>query len=71
MLGEKFSEAMRVARAKKNISQKEAAHLAGIAQNNWCQIETGKTEPTIGTMEKIANSLGLEIEIRTKELITL
>ena len=51
-----------------NISQKELADLTGIDQSDISKIERGASNPTLGTLERIANALGgkLVISIETE-----
>lgn len=46
-------------RIKKGFSQEELAFRAGINKNTIWKIETGRISPTIATLEKICNALGL------------
>ncbi len=72
-LKRKIGENIRKARGK--IKQKELAETAHIAKDQISRYETGKTLPTYGTLEKIADALkvplcliaGEEAEIQIKE----
>jgi transcriptional regulator with XRE-family HTH domain len=48
-------------RKLKNLSQKEVAMSIDIAQAQYSVIESGKTIPTIPTLEKIANVFEIDI----------
>jgi transcriptional regulator with XRE-family HTH domain len=48
-------------RKLKNLSQKEVALGIGVAQAQYSIIESGKTVPTIPTLEKIAKVLEIDI----------
>jgi transcriptional regulator with XRE-family HTH domain len=48
-------------RKLKNLSQKEVAISIDIAQAQYSVIESGKTIPTIPTLEKIANVFEIDI----------
>lgn len=48
-------------RKLKNLSQKEVALEIGIAQAQYSVIESGKTIPTVPTLEKIAKVLEVDI----------
>ena len=43
----------------RNLSQEDLALAAGISRNGLSNIESGKASPTIDTLEKIANALGI------------
>ena len=46
-------------RMKRNLSQEDLALAAGISRNGLSNIESGKASPTIDTLEKSANALGI------------
>lgn len=48
-------------REEKKISQASLAKAAGIAQSTVCYIETGKKNPSIKTVIKLANALDLDL----------
>lgn len=50
-----------------SISQRELAELAGVGINTLTSIEIGRGNPSLDVLEKILNTLGLEIEIKTKD----
>lgn len=49
--------------ARGNRSQKELALAAGIGPDSWSEIETGKSEPKLSTLERIAGALGLTLAV--------
>lgn len=57
------------ARLESNLTQKELAQKCGIKQSNISRLESGKSNPTIRFLEKIADSLDcdLVIELRKRE----
>jgi transcriptional regulator with XRE-family HTH domain len=44
------------------LSVTEAANRAGMAQAAWSRIETGRHSPTVATLAKIAEALGVTVE---------
>lgn len=56
---ELIGRAIRDARAGR--SQKLLAERAGIGQDTWSQVETGKNEPKLTTLERMAHALGLTL----------
>jgi len=58
-----FGECVRSIRKKLNISQEQLCRDVDIDQSNLCNIEQGKKNVTIDTIEKIAK--GLKVEIKT------
>jgi transcriptional regulator with XRE-family HTH domain len=57
----KIAEKIKLFRTSKNLSQKEVAVLIGIDQAQYSRIESGKVEPTLSSLEKIAEALGVKI----------
>lgn len=49
---------IREARERQNLQQKELAAKLRIAQNTLSQYETGKREPDLETLKRIADTLG-------------
>lgn len=60
------SSAVAGARARKGLSQKQLATLTGIDQSDISKIERGLSNPSVSTLNRIANALGGELEIRIK-----
>ena len=59
-----LAENIRRIRKKKGLSQEKLARLADISNNTLVKIEMGMAkEPTITTVKKIANALGVSIDI--------
>lgn len=55
-------------RTVKGLSQKEVATNIGIDQAQYSRIESGKVEPTLSSLGKIAEALSIEIaELFSKE----
>ena len=49
------------------ITQRTLAELAGVGINTLTKIERGKGNPTIEVLEKILDTLGLELQIGIKQ----
>ncbi len=58
---------IRKRRQSLNINQTELSELAGIGINTLVAIERGQGNPKIETLLSVADTLGLQIEIRLKE----
>lgn len=54
-----LGKAIRSIRKIKRMSQKELAYKSGIIQCTLCNIEKGRTNPTMYTLDRIAESLGV------------
>ncbi|MDB5438455.1 MAG: putative HTH-type transcriptional regulator y4dJ [Caulobacteraceae bacterium] len=48
-------------RTERELSQEELAHRAGMDRTYISQIERGVKSPTVETLEKVANGLGVTI----------
>ena len=60
MISEKICLKVKFERQKKGLSQEELAFSAGLSRNALWKIESGRVSPTISTLEKIADALGIE-----------
>jgi transcriptional regulator with XRE-family HTH domain len=58
-------------RTIKGLSQKEIAISLGIDQAQYSRIESGKVEPTLSSLEKIADALNVKLTELFDENITL
>lgn len=52
------------ARTKQNMTQKELAERSGIRQSNISRIEKGASSPNISTLQKLAEGLGMNLQVR-------
>lgn len=48
-------------REAKGLSQKQVITAIGMGAAQYSRIETGKTEPSLGSLEKIAQALGITL----------
>ncbi len=56
-----ISDKIKQLRSTKSLSQKEVALSIGIDQAQYSRIEGGKVEPTLSSLEKIAETLGIDV----------
>jgi HTH-type transcriptional regulator/antitoxin HipB len=54
------------ARKAKGLTQKELGDMLGIGESRVSKYESGKQNPTIGTLQKIADTLDVKIELALK-----
>ena len=59
----RVGEAVAAARARKGLSQKELAGVTGIDQGDISRIERGIANPSVGTLNRIAEALGAKLVI--------
>lgn len=52
------------ARTMQNMTQKELAERSGIRQSNISRIEKGVSSPNISTLQKLAEGLGMYLQIK-------
>lgn len=45
------------------LSQRQLAEIVGIRQPNIARLEAGDVLPTLGTLDRIADALGLTLEV--------
>lgn len=51
------------ARLESKLTQQELAEKAGVTQNTITRLESGTTNPTIGTVNRVAGTLGKELKL--------
>ncbi len=64
MVGNSIKERRKTLR----VTQLQLAELAGVSVNTLYKIERGQANPTLETLTKIANILGLEVCLKVKKL---
>ena len=57
----KVSERIKQIRVAKNLSQKEVTTAIDMGAAQYSRIESGKTDPSVSTLEKIAKALGVTL----------
>jgi len=60
----KIIEGIIMARKEKNLTQKDLAELIGTKQSNISRFESGNYNPTIEFLNKIAQAVGKQLEVR-------
>jgi len=51
------------ARLDKKLTQEQLAKKAGVTQNTITRLESGTTNPTVGTINRVAGALGKELQL--------
>src|SRR5262245_58653184 len=54
---------IRSARQQQGLSQSELARRAGTSQSAVARIESGRTSPTVETLERLAGALRMDLEL--------
>ena len=63
MTNQEIGEKIRDRRKMLRLRQRDLAELAGVTLRSLTDLETGKANPTINQLAKIAEVLGLEIRL--------
>ena len=61
-------ETIKSRRAMLQVNQKTLAELAGVSLRTLKQFESGKGNPTIQTIGKLADAMGLELTLQVKSI---
>ena len=65
--GYEVGRMVRQLREARGLSQRELAKRMGTTQSVVGRLEAGGSRPTIATLGRVANALGLELEVRFKD----
>ena len=63
-VGMAVAYAVRLARAEANMTQAELAKKSGIDQGDISRIERGLANPSVGTLSRLAEAMGRELDIK-------
>jgi transcriptional regulator with XRE-family HTH domain len=61
MLVERLASRIKALRARRRLSQEALAAKAGISRGYLARLETGRQDPTVGTVEKLAKALRVKM----------
>ena len=64
-----LKEVMKLRREVLNLSQQDLSEMAGISLSTVKDIERGKGNPSLSTVDKIVEVLGIEIEYKIRQTI--
>ncbi|PQJ81486.1 helix-turn-helix domain-containing protein [Polaribacter glomeratus] len=68
MHSEDLIEAIKTRRDNLDVTQEMLADLSGVGLRTLKQFESGKGNPTLETLNKLGNALGMELSYRVKEI---
>ncbi len=51
-----------------NVTQEQLAEISGVGLRTLKQFESGKGNPTLQTLNKLADALGLKLKLEVKEI---
>ncbi|MEZ4801090.1 MAG: helix-turn-helix transcriptional regulator [Flavobacteriales bacterium] len=66
-----FSELIKTIKERREamrVTQEELADLSGVGLRTLKQLESGKGNPTLSTLQKVCDVLGMEICLKIKNL---
>jgi transcriptional regulator with XRE-family HTH domain len=66
-----FEELIKTIKERRNtlqVTQESLAQLSGVGLRTLKQFESGKGNPTLQTLQKIADVLGLEVSLKLKNI---
>jgi HTH-type transcriptional regulator/antitoxin HipB len=58
-----IGEEVRRLRAERGLSQQELAERIGVTQSVVARLEAGGVEPRLSTLDRVAQALGVELEV--------
>ena len=61
MLVEKLARRIKALREQRGLSQESLAAKAGVSRGYLARLETGRHDPTVGTVEKLAKALRIKV----------
>ncbi len=64
---QKIGQLIQQGRDHLRITQKQLAEMADLGINTLYKIETGQTNTTLGSLQKITDILGMEITLQVKK----
>ena len=67
---EQIGHLLRTRRKELGVTQRQLAEFADLALNTIYQVERGQANPTLETILTLADTLGLEFDLRAKTLPT-
>jgi len=65
---QKIGQLIQQRRDNMRITQKQLADMADVGINTLYKIETGQANPTLESLQKITDILGMEITLQVKKL---
>ncbi len=58
-----IKKALLIARKEKNITQEQLAEITGIDRTDISELERGEGNPTIATLQRLADGLGKQLKL--------
>jgi len=64
---EELGELIRRRRASLRIDQRTLGEISGIAIHTLSNIEAGRGNPTLATLDRVLDTLGMELRVQVKQ----
>ncbi len=58
---ERMAARIKVLRDRRGLTQEQLAEKAGVSRTYLARLETGRQDPTLSTLEKLAKALGVRV----------
>lgn len=68
IMHQQLGEVVKERRSSLHLTQEDLADMAGVAVRTLKAIEVGKGNPSLSTLQKLAEVLGMEIRLEIKKL---
>ena len=69
-LGEAVGKMYAMARKERGFTQQEVAEVSGVKRPNIARLEGGKHSPTVDMLARVAESMGMYLELRLVDKVT-
>lgn len=69
-LGESVGKMYALARKERGLTQQEVAEISGVKRPNIARLEGGKHSPTVDMLARVADSMGMCLELRLVDKVT-
>ena len=58
---ERMATRLRLLRERRGLTQEQLAEKSGVSRTYLARLETGRQDPTLSTLEKLAKALGVKV----------
>jgi transcriptional regulator with XRE-family HTH domain len=60
-LKERMAARLKALRARRGMTQEQLAAKSGVGRSHLARLETGRQDPTLSTLERLARALGVKV----------
>ena len=58
---EQMAEKLKALRERRGLTQEQLSEKSGVSRSYLARLETGRQDPTLSTLEKLAKALGVKV----------